>query len=66
MSFYPWFVMAIVVLILRCNGQNYICDDENNNKPVCECEETECYFKLVIDHAQVTKNLCFFFMAELA
>ena len=45
--------MAIVLLIFRCNGQDYICDDEENNKPVCECKESECYFKLVIENAQV-------------
>ena len=54
MSLYPSFLIVVIVSILRCNAeQRYICDDKENDKPVCECKVSECYFKLVIEHAQV-------------
>ena len=33
-------------------GQNYTCDDSENNNAVCECNKDVCYFKLVIEHLQ--------------
>lgn len=52
--------LCIFVLIIlgagmtpSTNAWNYTCDDtESNNKPVCECTDDVCYFKLVIEHLQ--------------
>ena len=53
MSAYHWLFVVVVYAALRCNGQRYICDNDENNYPACECKEAVCYFKLVIEHLQV-------------
>ncbi len=59
--FLPWFSTVIIILsALPCSyGQNnptYICggDDDKDGRPVCECKTTVCYFKLNIEHYQVS------------
>ena len=59
--FLPWFSTVIIILsAFPCSyGQdnpNYICggDDDKDGRPVCECNTTVCYFKLNIEHYQVS------------
>lgn len=42
-----------MALTPRSSAQDFICDDTiEKNKPVCECNESVCYFKFVIEHLQ--------------
>ena len=52
----------VVFSIPCCNGEEDLCSDDGgrNYKPVCECKASECYFKLVIEHAQVIMLLVLF------
>ena len=45
-------VILVTAFASYSNGQKYICDDGENNMPVCECTDAVCYFKLVIEHFQ--------------
>ena len=43
----------IIISLAKAQDEIYICDDTpENNMPVCECNESVCYFKLVIEHLQ--------------
>ena len=52
-------VIALLAVVQSSHGQDipdYICggEDDKDGRPVCECNTTVCYFKLNIEHFQVS------------
>jgi hypothetical protein len=60
----PHRVLTLIILLTaaQCSlGQDnpdYICggEDDKDGRPVCECNKTVCYFKLNIEHFQVSSK----------
>ena len=60
-----WFPIVIILVgVQSIHGQDnpdYICggEDDKDGRPVCECGTNVCYFKLNIEHFQVSLETTF-------